>query len=191
MPTRHGLNFVKKGMTWLRRSVRRNTATPASSTPCTWKKFLARSRPIVVISMADGSHCSWLLTAITLWRFDAVSGSHPPHLLCALRAGKAALGLRPHERNSYRNGQSFSHCLLQLRIAYEPSLTQSGARRLVVDQDRRFPVADGPHWRGCRSQVGAARAGRITTRTTRRLMRSRRKALTSPAAVPGEPRPSR
>jgi hypothetical protein len=32
--------------------------------------------------MADGSLCSWtLLTATTLWRFDAVSGSHPPQQL--------------------------------------------------------------------------------------------------------------
>ena len=37
MPTRQGPSFVKKGMTWLRRSVRRNTAAPASSAPCTWK----------------------------------------------------------------------------------------------------------------------------------------------------------
>jgi hypothetical protein len=34
--------------------------------------------------MADGSLCSWtLLTATTLWRFDAVSGSHPPQQLWA------------------------------------------------------------------------------------------------------------
>lgn len=38
----------------------------------------------------DGSLCSWtLLTATTLWRFDAVSGSHPPQLLPARSSCRA------------------------------------------------------------------------------------------------------
>ena len=46
------------------------------------KTFLAKSRPIVVICIADGSHFAReRLTAFTLWHPDAVSGSHPPHLL--------------------------------------------------------------------------------------------------------------
>jgi len=45
---------------------------------------LAKSRPIVVICIADGSHFAReRLTAFTPWHLDAVSGSHPPHLLMA------------------------------------------------------------------------------------------------------------
>jgi hypothetical protein len=44
--------------------------------------LLAKSRPIVVIFIADGSHFAReRLTAFTPWHLDAVSGSHPPHLL--------------------------------------------------------------------------------------------------------------
>jgi hypothetical protein len=43
---------------------------------------LAKSRPTVVICIADGSHFAReCLMAFTLWHLDAVSGSHPPHLL--------------------------------------------------------------------------------------------------------------
>src|ERR1700733_12919041 len=46
--------------------------------------LLAKSRPIVVICMADGSHFAReRLIAFTPWHLDAVSGSHPPHLLCS------------------------------------------------------------------------------------------------------------
>src|SRR6266702_7024615 len=49
--------------------------------------LLAKSRPIVVISMTGGSHFAReCLMAFTPWHLDAVSGSHPPHLLwCAFR----------------------------------------------------------------------------------------------------------
>src|SRR5665811_1343562 len=55
--------------------------------------LLAKSRPIVVICIADASHFAReRLMAFTLWHPDAVSGSHPPHLL--LRAsGKHMLPL--------------------------------------------------------------------------------------------------
>src|SRR5258708_38326833 len=44
--------------------------------------LLARSRPIVVICIADGSHFAReRRPAFTPWHLDAVSGSHPPHLL--------------------------------------------------------------------------------------------------------------
>src|ERR1700729_3628607 len=56
---------------------------PVASTPWIWKTLLAKSRPIVVICIADGSHFAReRLTAFTPWHLDAVSGSHPPHLLC-------------------------------------------------------------------------------------------------------------
>ena len=46
--------------------------------------LLAKSRPIVVISMTGGSHFAReCLMAFTPWHLDAVSGSHPPHLLCS------------------------------------------------------------------------------------------------------------
>jgi hypothetical protein len=47
---------------------------------------LAKSRPIVVICIADGSHFPReRLMAFTLWHLDAVSGSHPPHLLSGIQ----------------------------------------------------------------------------------------------------------
>ena len=45
------------------------------------KNVFARSTPTVVILIADGSFCSWFLMETKLWRLDAGSGSHPPHLL--------------------------------------------------------------------------------------------------------------
>src|SRR6201998_2501254 len=43
--------------------------------------LLAKSTPIVVISMTGGSHFAReRLIAFTPWHLDAVSGSHPPHL---------------------------------------------------------------------------------------------------------------
>jgi hypothetical protein len=47
---------------------------------------LARSTPIVVIVIADGSFCSWSLMETTLWHLDAGSGSHPHHLLWVVAA---------------------------------------------------------------------------------------------------------
>ena len=44
--------------------------------------LLVKSKPIVVIFLRDGSHFAReRLMAFTPWRLDAVSGSHPPHLL--------------------------------------------------------------------------------------------------------------
>jgi hypothetical protein len=44
--------------------------------------LLAKSRPIVVICITDGSFFAREgLTAFTPWQLDAVSGSHPPHPL--------------------------------------------------------------------------------------------------------------
>ena len=53
---------------------RRRPQIPAPSTPCSWKTRLAMSKPIVVISMVDGSFCSLHLTA-RAWHIDAVRGS--------------------------------------------------------------------------------------------------------------------
>ena len=55
MPIRHGGSFSKNGKTRDRRSWRRITTVPSSSTPWTWKTFFARSRPIVVTSILGGS----------------------------------------------------------------------------------------------------------------------------------------
>src|SRR4029077_19781886 len=83
MPTRQGGNLEKNGSICDRRSDLRTTTWPLASTPWTWKTLLAKSRPIVVICIADGSHFAReRLMAFTLWHPDAVSGSHPPHLLC-------------------------------------------------------------------------------------------------------------
>jgi hypothetical protein len=57
---------------------------------------LAKSRPIVVICIADGSHFPReRLMAFTLWHLDAVSGSHPPH---PLSGGKVEVGYRASQR---------------------------------------------------------------------------------------------
>src|ERR1700733_10980472 len=58
--------------------------------------LLAKSRPIVAICIADGSHFAReCLTAFTPWHLDAVSGSHPPHLLSALSGSCAPQGSTP------------------------------------------------------------------------------------------------
>src|SRR4029077_18587932 len=86
MPTRQGGNLEKNGSICDRRSDLRTTTWPLASTPWTWKTFLAKSRPIVVICIADGSHFAReRLMAFTLWHPDAVSGSHPPHLLSVVK----------------------------------------------------------------------------------------------------------
>ena len=80
-------------MTWARRRRRLTTTWPASSTPWTWKTCLARSRPIVVISMVDGS---------SLVCFDSHQlgttmprGGHPPHQIQALDRTQPGLPLKP------------------------------------------------------------------------------------------------
>src|SRR6478735_5769683 len=79
MATRQGGNFAKNASICDRRSDLRTTTWPVAS-----KTLLAKSRPIVVIFMADGSlFARERQTAFTLWHPDAVSGSHPPHLLMA------------------------------------------------------------------------------------------------------------
>src|SRR5580704_8355413 len=82
MPTRQAGNLAKNPSICDRRSDLRTITWPVASTPWTWKTFLAKSRPIVVICIADGSHFAReRLMAFTPWHLDAVSGSHPPHLL--------------------------------------------------------------------------------------------------------------
>src|SRR6478735_5073042 len=92
MATRQGGNFAKNASICDRRSDLRTTTWPVAS-----KTLLAKSRPIVVIFMADGSlFARERQTAFTLWHPDAVSGSHPPHLLCAdcSLMGGGAIGQR-------------------------------------------------------------------------------------------------
>jgi hypothetical protein len=55
MPTKQGFSPAKKVCTWPRRSRFLSTTLPSAVMPWTWKTCLARSRPIVVISMTDGS----------------------------------------------------------------------------------------------------------------------------------------
>src|SRR5438045_2829107 len=61
MPTRQGSSCSKNLRICTRRNVFLTATSPALLIPWTWKTFLARSRPIVVISIADGSFGSWLL----------------------------------------------------------------------------------------------------------------------------------
>src|SRR5580704_17750988 len=91
MPTRQAGNLAKNPSICDRRSDLRTITWPVASTPWTWKTFLAKSRPIVVICIADGSHFAReRLMAFTPWHLDAVSGSHPPHLLMGPKRKKAA-----------------------------------------------------------------------------------------------------
>ena len=64
-------------------SFRRNTAFPATMTPCCWKTRLAMSKPTVVISIVDGSFSSLHSTA-RAWHIDAVRG-RPPHQISSVR----------------------------------------------------------------------------------------------------------
>src|SRR6476661_5339853 len=84
MPTRHGGSLPKNSITWPRLNCFLSTGLSEASTPCTWKTFLARSIPIVLICMWTAPSCDSSLT-ITLWHIDAGSGRRPPHqkrLLC-------------------------------------------------------------------------------------------------------------
>src|SRR5215475_11450357 len=55
MPTRHGGSLAKNANTSLRLSLRATTTLPSASTPWTWNTFFARSSPMVVIVVMDGS----------------------------------------------------------------------------------------------------------------------------------------
>ena len=55
MPTKQGSSDRKYGITALRHSRLRTTMCPLASTPWTWNQCLARSKPMVVICMVDGS----------------------------------------------------------------------------------------------------------------------------------------
>jgi hypothetical protein len=62
--------------------------------------LLAKSRPIVVISISGGSLLVGALIATTLWHLDAGSGSHPPHLL------SANFGSSPAQASPAPNGRA-------------------------------------------------------------------------------------
>src|SRR5260370_39402083 len=78
MPTRHGGSCTNQDRNFDRRSARRTTTVPCSSTACTWKTPFARSTPTVLIFFMDGSRV--LVSAIQLWHIDAVRGPSTPSL---------------------------------------------------------------------------------------------------------------
>src|SRR4029453_626780 len=59
---------------------RRTTVSPAASTPCTWKTFFARSKPIVLASLMDGSRPLVSLTTQTLAHRCREGAIHPIRL---------------------------------------------------------------------------------------------------------------
>src|SRR5260221_14056613 len=77
MPTRHGGSCMNQDSTFERRSARRTTTVPCSSTACTWKTPFARSTPTVLIFFMDGSRV--LVSAIQLWHIDAARGPSTHH----------------------------------------------------------------------------------------------------------------
>ena len=115
MPTRQGGSLAKKASTSARPSLRRTTARPPASTPCTWKTRLARSRPTVVISMADGSFQLVAPTAASLahrcrsgavHRISLGHGSHPCSGSGRRRGVAAPL---PGRRSSGRQGNTYNN----------------------------------------------------------------------------------
>src|SRR5260370_21236081 len=78
MPTRHGGSCTNQDRNFDRRSARRTTTVPCSSTACTWKTPFARSTPTVLIFFMDGSRV--LVSAIQLRHIDAVRGPSTPSL---------------------------------------------------------------------------------------------------------------
>src|SRR5258707_10356870 len=84
MPTRHGDSCANQDSNFDRRSARRTTTVPCSSTACTWKTPFARSTPTVLIFFMDGSRV--LVSAIQLWHIDAARGPSTPSLRAAREA---------------------------------------------------------------------------------------------------------
>src|SRR5260221_6402617 len=88
MPTRHGGSCMNQDSTFERRSARRTTTVPCSSTACSWKTPFARSAPTVLIFCMDGSRV--LVSAIQLWHIDAGRGPSTPSLREAKRRSNPA-----------------------------------------------------------------------------------------------------
>src|SRR3954465_12775629 len=91
MPIRQRGSLAKNWITCARLSDRRTTTSPVLLIACTWKMFLARSRPTVVISIVVAPR-SCCVTAPP-WRCAAGSGSHPPPLLLGCFAANRPLVL--------------------------------------------------------------------------------------------------
>src|SRR5258707_10956575 len=150
MPTRHGGSCTNQDRNFDRRSARRTTTVPCSSTACTWKTPFARSTPTVLIFFMDGSRV--LVSAIQLWHIDAGRGPSTPSLLrpSLLRQGDAEIGLAAEtvdlvaddiladRRESLRVGeQHAADIVLEDRLGVT---VEAVAFRLVV---ARIGVADG------------------------------------------------
>src|SRR5260370_15264583 len=97
MPTRHGGSCTNQDRNFDRRSARRTTTVPCSSTACTWKTPFARSTPTVLTFFMDGSRV--LVSAIQLWHIDAVRGPSTPSLRGAAisRLESSLADLRPSD----------------------------------------------------------------------------------------------
>src|ERR1700689_3183759 len=97
--------------------------------------LLAKSRPIVVIGIADGSHFAReRLTAFTPWHLDAVSGSHPPHLFTK----------EDRKRPAHHRGDAIDPTATLIitdapalaRIVVAPKATCGACKRLVTSRQR-------------------------------------------------------
>src|SRR4249920_2336636 len=81
MPIRQGGSVSNNANTCERRNFLVSATLPATSTPCTWNTFLARSIPIVLVCIwtapsCDSSHDDHPMA------LDAGSGRRPPHQNC-------------------------------------------------------------------------------------------------------------
>src|SRR5665213_871473 len=98
--------------------------------------LLAKSRPIVVICIADGSHFAReRLMAFTPWHLDAVSGSHPPHLFI----GKDRMWVRHRQTD-----------------AIDPGCVKTLTSQDCAELFSLFSVSDGD-WQHCWFQISENR----------------------------------
>src|SRR6202166_4086782 len=105
--------------------------------------LLAKSRPMVVICIADGSHFAReRLMAFTPWHLDAVSGSHPPHLLSRVertcRAGGDTSEFdQNRDFNSYPKKATVSISTNTSGVARDRTSTSVEAGKSPVKNSRR------------------------------------------------------
>src|SRR6266700_4727757 len=125
--------------------------------------LLAKSRPIVVIFIADGSHFAReRLTAFTPWHPDAVSGSHPPHPLMEWSGRAPALccvdRLSRHPESGHysiqsvclkraNNGSRHAHLIILTARATRPDFNLSPRNSMQKKVDK--PAAVRSRKRAC------------------------------------------
>ena len=78
IPTRHGAAWAKKPSTLPRLNLRATAGAPSRSIACTWKKFFARSIPILIKLFMDGFPIRDL-PSVTPWHLMPFGRGRPHH----------------------------------------------------------------------------------------------------------------